>query len=1770
MNADLNTENTPHGNPVMESSTEPLAEQAELEESGMPEEPEKQQNPEEAKEPKKQQEQNKQEKKEKQEKATEPEEPKKSEKPEGPEEPEEPEKPEKPEKPEEPEKPEKEEKPETPEKPDPGLSPAQEANTRDQTAAAGASQDPQPPVPAPDIPNQTAIERWRRHIRDKIAFPRPRPPAAAAPAALQEPDATEAGSSKATDGQGEATTVEADKAEAAKLEAKLPELPALVDLSKLPLPVLPSMDIIAVHDLGQSLTTAWAYTPEKAFAKRPGAPARQLHVPVIPVSGLANSSQPLPPAQPTDWKAALKTLGEAKGRDIPGWTAEVKHHDGSAKTRNPEVHEQAAVSSVPGADVGRAKPLDGELDVASMDKDKGKGRADGEPTTPTLGIGALEEGERGGQPPTQQQRQPPTTDVMEEKKPHDEGGTARASRQSDRPSSNTGSKQPSEKGKGPKAGNWLTDPTMLAGDLDRARVLAFSYKSLDPTQPPQPTDNPPKKVDYDKYLKEMAEAMLSNLKAERADHLSQTPLVFIGTGFGCLIIQKLISLIAESEGSPVLNMIAALHFFDAPSNILPEADMETSNVILPPPANSSRAARVKAILESKSVDAWGLWSKFKDSIKQWELPTVWYYTPAKVPSRTVVLPYAAGVDFVILEPLPTKPPAPPPPTTATSRQPSRFRGPRDPNYRAFVDQTKQCLVLKASTNKGLEGLLVQFIASGYRLDVTDHRQRCPLHLAAECVNDAALSRLVSARPDLVVERDDYGSTPLHAVVMKAVNANPQEKDRAPFRAMIEKLLYALAENQHEDNLEDFSGRSPWEYAREVKYGWIRDLREFAVLVNGARAARPETIGDLMILPTPIEAEACRKSVATVAQLYIATDGSKDYLELQRPDVYTAIYDQQYGVEKWWDRNLGNDGDKRATCRWIHLPANNEQWVHDLFVQQLRRIDKSTGARRHRGSAPFDRHLVPDAFRYKQTYEPRADQTAFPSPTYPFPSPSFSVKSSEVPSTSRKTVTALFMPIFGFEKHENRKKLTAAMKEPSCPGTDETSRLIRAYFENDIFPLHCRRTLDQFTYHMLEDTERRDNTQVMFKWTKRDQANKERAAHHQNNVQPSSIRRNYDKGSYPLLMIDQLWMWILEDDQTVIMSLPNTWESSENYNLVRYLIREKLKDNNDRPLIEGPMDLANAIIQCSVDFLHRPGPLGVRLYDCFQSSITLIAEKQAIQFHKFKSLVKQLSKNDIDQQTRNKLTNSLFRLKTETRLLEEIMDIQDELKTIQGVLDKQRDVLYKFLNLPANDADKDRADDGSDIIDTPESSQYDSPTLEDVDSFESPHAHTEKKPLPSALYRDGARPRVKRNVQFIDERVSYHKFKSWKQARANLDLVRSNINAIREMTQYAGKVQREINGLLSHRQKQANAWEARFAREGSEHTQRQSNITLVFTIVTVFFLPLSFMSSVFAIQIDAFPHDPETGEVNWPVGEAMGLIFGIALGMILLIAFVGFYVNRISRFFTEHFGRASLPRVVPPDAGHPHEPDSDSDSDDSDTMARPRTRRRRPDPESTEPSRPPRDKIRISSEANTVDTLDLLFSRNPEYAPLFGRWHFHERIPLVRALWEYHLYYSAPKQKRGGGGGSRPSTSTSTSSSHDGREGGGRPRVARWAAASSWGGESGDFESDKIERDYALHRARMLVGRLVGDRILRPMGRLVPARWRGKSRKEDGGDEEEGYQSSVDGGGDGDSDIVVVEGYTIRPSMHRSSGSGTMDSWEAVARNCRQFRGTSPRAYGYYN
>lgn len=84
-------------------------------------------------------------------------------------------------------------------------------------------------------------------------------------------------------------------------------------------------------------------------------------------------------------------------------------------------------------------------------------------------------------------------------------------------------------------------------------------------------------------------------------------------------------------------------------------------------------------------------------------------------------------------------------------------------------------------------------------------------------------------------------------------------------------------------------------------------------------------------------------------------------------------------------------------------------------------------------------------------------------------------------------------------------------------TDRYEKLLWTYLLDD-HPLHIRRTLDQSYYGSLPSTEDRDKDQIPFKFFKE---------HY-----PGLV----EMGQYPVLMVDQLWMWIL--DSTV--PIPRRW------------------------------------------------------------------------------------------------------------------------------------------------------------------------------------------------------------------------------------------------------------------------------------------------------------------------------------------------------------------------------------------------------------------------------------------------------------------------------------------------------------------------------------------------------------------------------------------------------------------------------------------------------
>ena len=73
-----------------------------------------------------------------------------------------------------------------------------------------------------------------------------------------------------------------------------------------------------------------------------------------------------------------------------------------------------------------------------------------------------------------------------------------------------------------------------------------------------------------------------------------------------------------------------------------------------------------------------------------------------------------------------------------------------------------------------------------------------------------------------------------------------------------------------------------------------------------------------------------------------------------------------------------------------------------------------------------------------------------------------------------------------------------------------------------------------------------------------------------------------------------------------------------------------------------------------------------------------------------------------------------------------------------------------------------------------------------------------------------------------------------------------------MSRQAKSVNDNLTQVLDLKQKHANAVEARFQRIQVQESARQGQTIMVFTIVTIVFLPLSFLASFFALNIIEFP------------------------------------------------------------------------------------------------------------------------------------------------------------------------------------------------------------------------------------------------------------------------------------------------------------------------------
>ena len=160
----------------------------------------------------------------------------------------------------------------------------------------------------------------------------------------------------------------------------------------------------------------------------------------------------------------------------------------------------------------------------------------------------------------------------------------------------------------------------------------------------------------------------------------------------------------------------------------------------------------------------------------------------------------------------------------------------------------------------------------------------------------------------------------------------------------------------------------------------------------------------------------------------------------------------------------------------------------------------------------------------------------------------------------------------------------------------------------------------------------------------------------------------------------------------------------------------------------------------------------------------------------------------------------------------------------------------------------------------------------------------------------------------------------RQAGASSRVLRDQVQKLDDLQASVTETNEALLVLLDLKQRQGNSIEARSAREQSVLARYQNQTLLVFTIVTVIFLPLSFIAGLLAIDIIELPHNAD-GNQQLPLDFVLRYVLGPGLGcasLCILIAFAG-TIKRASigtnRWLTSSTGKQ---RMHDPETGDARE------------------------------------------------------------------------------------------------------------------------------------------------------------------------------------------------------------------------------------------------------------
>ena len=273
------------------------------------------------------------------------------------------------------------------------------------------------------------------------------------------------------------------------------------------------------------------------------------------------------------------------------------------------------------------------------------------------------------------------------------------------------------------------------------------------------------------------------------------------------------------------------------------------------------------------------------------------------------------------------------------------------------------------------------------------------------------------------------------------------------------------------------------------------------------------------------------------------------------------------------------------------------------------------------------------------------------------------------------------------------------------------------------PINCRRTLDQFGYPSLLDTSARDDDQMLYKMTKqrchhpddillrggkekdRKDAGKptvrddETGDEDQDDNADTEVSVDEDEEESDdedildgnVLMVDQLWLWIIDEATTVTFfprkePLTTDGRLYQQADLRNSIFNEVNADLTSR--CENSFDLAALVALHAVTVLfERSSHPDLEIFRTFEEAISILTEKMTNSFKKFRARGFRDKATEYEDPVRTTSIRAKHKRegaaaekqnRENTSALLELRDIEDELNTLKNLFDDQTVAIHLMM------------------------------------------------------------------------------------------------------------------------------------------------------------------------------------------------------------------------------------------------------------------------------------------------------------------------------------------------------------------------------------------------------------------------------------------------------------------------------------------------------------